>query len=200
MVGVNIAVPGPGGYVPSITSVLPVSADAWLNSSVPNGNFNNDYMQAASIAETALVKFDLSSLAGRSIVGATLTLWTGNANEFTINVSAYRIADANVWIENQCAWSKINNVPTAWAGSSGCKTAGTDYDATPVGPAVLAPNDDAARLDIAFGAAGIADLAAMIAGVNNGFVIHTDSTNARRFRTRQYATEALWPTLTVTYR
>jgi len=82
-----------------------------------------------------LLKFDLSSIApGSQIQKATLSLYlsglfAGNgAGDCTLS----RIKSANSgWSESGATWNTIDGA-TAWAGSAGCNTSGTDYDVDPL--------------------------------------------------------------------
>ena len=95
----------------------------------------------SSITLLGLLKWDVSSLAGATITGATMSIYgfqTGNPEE---QVDAHAILPANsAWVEGfpgstGATWNYLNNaggVPWASGAGTGCSVPGVDYD-----PAVL---------------------------------------------------------------
>lgn len=128
--------------------------DTKLSSSVATRNFGASVtVLGAATTECMLAWWDLSSLPVGAIVNsATLTLYQAGsaaANAFTL--TAYNIKSGNGgWIEGtknnatagagEPCWNAkeadgAGGVTTAWAGSAGLGTAGTDYDTTNIGTA-----------------------------------------------------------------
>lgn len=105
-----------------------------------------------------LMYFDLSAIpAGATCNSATLHVYNLNTKNSTRYVTVYSIKTANwPWAEgtkngsqagagepcwNARAADGSGGVTTAWAGSAGCATSGTDYDATPIGLFEYTAND-----------------------------------------------------------
>lgn len=126
--------------------------DAKISSAVATRNFGVSVtILGAATTEALIIWFDLSSIpAGSTINSATLTLYqagSAGANAFTL--TAYDILSGNSgWIEgtlnnvqalsgepcwNAKAADGAGGVTTAWAGSAGLGTSGTDYAATNIG-------------------------------------------------------------------
>lgn len=126
--------------------------DAKLSSSVPTRNFGASVtILGAATTEAMIIWWDLSSIAaGSTVNSATLTLYQAGsaaANAFTL--TAYNIKSGNGgWIEGtknnatagagEPCWDAkeadgLGGVTTAWAGSAGLGTSGTDYDTTNIG-------------------------------------------------------------------
>jgi hypothetical protein len=90
--------------------------------------------------QKVLIRFDVTSIAGAysTINSVTLRLYQDAHWGGTQTVNMFRIADANAgWVEGdsvspggKSTWNHRINSTTAWAGSAGLSTSGTDYDAT----------------------------------------------------------------------
>ena len=146
---------GGGGYGPEQTLTLQPDAatgqDDSVNSGVSTANYGIRTNLVAATTYRGLLKYDLSSIpATAKCISATLSLYqmaTGAAQAFTITVSS--IASGNAaWIEGtrngtqalagQPCWDALaadgaGGVTTAWAGSAGLSTAGTDYETPALG-------------------------------------------------------------------
>ena len=126
--------------------------DTKISSSVATRNFGASVtVLGAATTEAMLIWWDLSSVAaGSTVNSATLTLYQAGsaaANAFTLTV--YNILSGNSgWIEGtknnatagsgEPCWDAkaadgAGGVTTAWAGSAGLATSGTDYAATNIG-------------------------------------------------------------------
>lgn len=87
--------------------------------------------------ENALIKFDLSGLAGATIISATLSLYgLGSGSSGTFDI--YRILAANsTWTKAGATWNHTDGA-NHWAGDAGsdggadagCSQSGTDHSAT----------------------------------------------------------------------
>lgn len=89
--------------------------------------------EAAAKRENVVILFDLSSIpAGSTIDSATLdlTVYGMGAGGPTVTVEIHRILSGNSdWVNSQCTWNN-RKTDTAWAGSGGCETEGTDVSDT----------------------------------------------------------------------
>jgi hypothetical protein len=144
----DTATAGGGGCANSDSASVAPSADSYVDQSSPNSNFGTSsdlFVRSASgnSNRRTLVRFSLPTIpAGCNLAGATLRLYSTSAiNGRTIDL--YRAATA--WTENAVTW---NNAP-ATAGMATSRASGTGvnvWDAT-------------------------AQVQAMYAGTNNGFVV-----------------------------
>lgn len=125
--------------------------DTKINSGVATRNFGASTTVLGGTTDKMLVWWDLASTtAGASVNSASLTLYQAGsaaANAFTL--TAYAIKSGNGgWIEGtknnatagagEPCWDAkeadgSGGVTTAWAGSAGLGTAGTDYETTAIG-------------------------------------------------------------------
>lgn len=79
-----------------------------------------------------VIKFDLTSISATSVTSATLDFTTrGLCASASCNIYSIKSANSG-WTESGVRWNNIDG-STAWAGSAGCSTSGTDYDASAVG-------------------------------------------------------------------
>ena len=126
------------------------------------------------IAKTLLL-FDLSSLVGKTITAAKLSLTTSSYAGGTPNVQTFRVSNANVWLDDEALWTQ-RQTSTSWAGSNGLMTSGTDYDSTACHAAVTVSTTSETTYDLTFDSNGIAHVQDMVDGVvtNNGFVLQGD--------------------------
>lgn len=116
-----------------------------------------------SNTQNMIVRFDLSSLTGKTCTSAKLYLYKSypqGEGGGTITANVYMMASANEdWIEgvqsldtaaedepcwNAKAADGAGGIKTAWAGgANGCGVSGTDHDATALGSLEWTPIDDA---------------------------------------------------------
>lgn len=164
-----------------------------------------------------ILRFNLSGIPAGSICTAAslkLTNDYGWAGEQTYN--CYKIADANGdWIEGtkndtqagagEPCWNAkradgSGGVTTAWAGSNGMSTAGTDYLATSLGSYTGTNLAGEVPFDIVFNATGLAVLEDWFGdATNNGFMVFKTDTDYINFWFNNAAIEARRPVLSVTY-
>jgi len=125
--------------------------DTYVNSGAATVGYGvNALIQANSTGIKALLEFDLSSIdAAATCNSALFSVYRavqGSANAFTL--TTYPIASGNAaWVEgtsgnpapsgspcwNALAADGSGGVTTAWAGSAGLATSGTDYEASSLG-------------------------------------------------------------------
>lgn len=112
--------------------------DCRLNESAPTTNNGTDPSLTVDFQSDGdnldvIMKFDLSPIAaGSSIQSVTLTMWVQSNIGDVASAEVQRILPANAnWTETGATWNTIDGV-TAWAGSAGCETSGTDYDPDPL--------------------------------------------------------------------
>lgn len=139
-------------------------------SSTPNQNYGTTTsIQAGSVTgekRKALIRFDLSAFSGYTVQGdATFTLYQRNPFGAQTDMSLYQISAANAgWIQGnggnpadpgEAAWNfKIQGAPqTAWAGSAGLSTSGTDYLATALNTFTYVPGVNGTAVNITIAAA-----------------------------------------------
>ena len=146
-----------------------------------------------------LSKFTLTALEGATINSATLTLrvLTGLSWSSPVTGSWHRILAANSsWTETGSCWNYRVGT-TAWAGSGGCSTSGTDYSSTALASITL---DDttwgAGAHNIALNAT---EFAAMVAA-NYGIVAFSQTASEQTtVATSDHATTSYRPKLVVDY-
>jgi hypothetical protein len=170
--------------------------DCHLNSVSQDTNYNITALYLHRDYYRGLIQFDLSSIpANATVTAATLTVYVTNSGH---TVQAFRILPANDWVEDEATWNS-RKTGTSWAGSAGCGTAGTDYDATYAFS--LAPGAAGSYQDWALDANGIADVQGWVAGtfVNYGLRLYVTGTNDVRFYSSDHSTASERPKLTVEY-
>lgn len=198
--------------------------DNCLIRNVANANFGTSDLDvgrqssSTSTLRRALLRFDLSPLAGKTVTAASLTLTRNKAADAAMNgldVNLYRILPANAsWVEGTglnpetgaSCWNYRSYNDTSWIGLGGLDTAGTDYDATPVGKITLAAADTVGTQYVV----SFADVSFLQGWVDNsttnaGFRIASPTLEAlsskyvRFFPSEYTANTAYQPLLTVTY-
>jgi len=127
--------------------------DVQLNKDYSDNNMGGyDYFNASgssttSLQFTSLIRFDISSLKGKTITSATLTLymWYNSGSGAAQDVSLYAVKSADKdWVEGTqtgangavetgaSCWNYMQydaTSPVAWAGgTNGCSVSGTDRD------------------------------------------------------------------------
>ena len=140
----------------TVLTLQPGAADG-IDTSVNSGgatyNYGVNVWLLNGSAYKGLIRFDLSSiLASEQCLSAVLSLFmasNGAAQAFTLTAYAVAIGNA-AWIEgtkngaqagagepcwNALAANGSGGVTTAWAGSAGLATAGTDYESGALGSA-----------------------------------------------------------------
>lgn len=162
-----------------------------------------------------LIRFDLSSILSSSLCTATTLKLTSAYNTVSNTYNVYKVSDANGdWIEGTqsgalalsgepCYNAKeadgAGGVTTAWAGSAGLQTAGTDYVNT-VLATVTGDYDAGDAYELPFNAPGLAVVQGWFGdATNNGFLIKAGNNNTTRAASGEHATEGYRPVLTVTY-
>ncbi len=162
-------------------------ADTYMSSRVGRENYNYGITTTNIIgAETtnryfrALQRWDLTALAGNTISAATLSLYNSDSGTTTQSgtVQAYAVLPANTgWVQGtknaatagagEACWNYKLYDTTAWAGSVGCGTSGTDYNATQLGSGNWT-DGVAGWIDIALTASVVNG---WIAGANDGILL-----------------------------
>lgn len=116
--------------------------DNYIRSSPSGDNKGTDVTLVLGIvtSRAALIEFDVSSVdASATASSATLSLWSQVSNT-TITYSAYSLASGvSTWTELGSTWDDYK-ASTAWPGSAGAQTSGTDYEADTSPPTGAFPN------------------------------------------------------------
>lgn len=126
--------------------------EASLISSVPDGNFGANTNIWAGRTGTDirrwLVRLLSANLPAGEAASFRLSLYRTPSSGSTVGgtLNAYIVSAANTWIEGTAAnnlpeagsscWNYAKYNTQAWAGSAGCATSGTDYDADSAPPAL----------------------------------------------------------------
>ena len=173
--------------------------DTYIASASADTNYGTSQdLDMPATGQPCLVQFDLSSLAADVVVTAT-TLYLTMSWGSDATITGRRILPANVWVEAEATWNN-RATSTAWAGSAGCRTSGTDYDAT-ASFAVAQPTGNGEKT-FAFSSDGIADVTAWIDGSadNNGLAVEMNKAGWNFvYRSSDYTTASARPKLTVVY-
>lgn len=159
----------------------------------------------------ALLKFDVSSLAGYTVNSATLSLY--NVFNFTSNLaySVHRIKTANsAWTETGAQWNFKVGSPTnsRWAGDTGgdggtdagCSVSGTDFEATAIGTFTYVANTSAnTKHDCSLNATQVQSL---IDDGDYGLIVYMTTASIfgnYGWASAEHATTGLRPVLVVDY-
>jgi hypothetical protein len=200
--------PGPIVFDPTFSD-QPAEAsaqDTFIFSSLPNNSYDtSSEIQMGLGSRHGLVKFDLTSIpAGATCTAATLSLWSKNSTAGTQAFDIYMLhANVSDW-EETATWNDYKT-STAWPGSGGGGTSGTDYEADASPPSITYPvssadteaqadlltgsNLDADRLAAAFGAGG----------TNHGFIIGVGAANIRIWHSSNNGTAGYRPKIAIDY-
>lgn len=193
-----------------------VGADTYLQLNSHN-NFGISTVHLLNALWSILFRFDLSSIPSSAIcTAATLKLrYTFGLGTNMNNLYVYKISDANGdWIEgtknNALAgdgepsyYGKeedgSGNVKTAWAGSAGLRTAGTDYINTVLATLYFG-NGDNQSIELPFNADGLAVIQSWFgASSNNGLKMTQSSELYSRYVSGENTTESYRPVLSISY-
>lgn len=189
--------------------------DVMLVSGAPTIAFSTHNVYDVSTSRVFLQRFILSAIpAGATCISAVAHyVKASSVPNGTVNVTLYRISDANGdWVEgptygglaaagepcwNAKAADGAGGVQTAWAGSAGLGTSGTDYDATPIGSFVIPANATAgdeytAELDPAVVEGWFGQ------STNNGILMKADAA-AEYIGSAEHETTGFRPWLVVIY-
>ena len=180
----------PDGTAGMDTHLIATAADTNYGTS---GEFNIQY--TGSQHARGLIKFDLSTLAGTTIVSAT-QYYTAYANvASTATTYMHRILSGNSgWTETGATWNTKDGI-NAWAGSAGCNTSGTDFSATAIGTnssQYTANTEYSMDLDVT-------EFTAMVAANYGCVVFVTASWTQKKWHSSDALTPSHRPRLVVTY-
>lgn len=173
--------------------------DAYVYQDDLDTNFGNGTsvivdLGGAVTERRGLIKFDLSSLADKTIQSAALTFWSaaGMPNPGTFKV--HRVLAAAAWTETGVTWNARNGTDP-WPGAAGCSVAGTDYATAVMGTLNTTGQIAGTPLPITLDVAEFTTLA----GANHGLLLIAEQTNAVGFRSCENATSLQRPKLVVVY-
>ncbi len=195
---------------PSTVTLNP-SGNTFIVNSVPNTNYGNsvelDVGENKNIPNSvrrSLIQFNLSSLAGHTLLSATLRLTLAYAgSDYAANnrtLQAYRIRSRD-WVTLQATWN-IYKTGSSWT-AAGCSDTSLDREATAIGSAALQMTDAAGSTHdfvLTPGAGGVQDWVDGILA-NNGLVLIADTevNDLYAFASSRHATVGYRPKLIVTY-
>jgi hypothetical protein len=181
--------------------------DSYVDSTNPTNNYGTAaILDMDSGDEHTFIEFDLSSIpAGATCDSATLSLWSAESAT-AVAYDIYSLhSNVSTWTEAGITWNNYK-AATAWPGSGGGSTSGTDYEADASPPTITFPAssiDTEAQADLT---SGNNLTAARIAGwfgaanTNYGLVIGvTGATGTRSWHSSSVATAGYRPKITVTY-
>ena len=124
--------------------------DAWIPSNSSDRNYGSSGILiyygigVSNYLDRGLMRFSAALIPSGTLNAFRLSVKSySNANPAPVNV--YRVADANTWVEGtqngatetgSCCWTHAKYDTQPWAGSVGCSTSGTDYDADASPPSI----------------------------------------------------------------
>lgn len=120
--------------------------DTVIKSGNPTRNFGAATSLPFGSNQTGLIRVAAGAIPAGTLNAARLIMYSGSTTATTI--TAYIVKDANNWVEGTgnntevagtASWTHTQWATVAWAGSSGCATSGTDYDADASPPSVAKP-------------------------------------------------------------
>ena len=146
--GVQIArvAPGTAGGTLTLQPDATAGIDALVIESLADNNYATlsvfELHEFTGERERGLLKFDVSSIAGQTVVSAVLSLWNTALYGANYAISLQSILAANSgWTEAGATWNYAVASTTRWAGDTGnnggadagCSVSGTDFNATLLG-------------------------------------------------------------------
>lgn len=160
---------------------------------------------AAGSRRHALLKFDLSPLAGKTLVSARLVLCNTTTSTSNQDFYAYAILAANSgWVEG-ATWQYAVPSTTRWAGDvganagtdAGCSVPGVDYNSVPLGTATyIADSPDGSEISFDL---DVSQMQNMVSN-NYGIVIQRSISGIFSMHSSSSSTASLRPKLVVEYR
>ena len=207
-----------GGTVTVILTTDRATSVGGANATVQTRNYGGTNILLVSSTGKMLVFFDMTAIpTAKTAVTATLTITHANATSAGAGTMlVYPIGALNdgwpegdknqsTGVAGDCCWNYFEQTPgseTAWAGSAGLSTAGTDYEATALSDAVAYNRADAigTKYTFTFNAGGLTRLSQMFgpSGTNYGFLI-IPTIGAALMASDTNDTPGYPPTLTITY-
>jgi hypothetical protein len=195
---------------PDFGTINGVGADVWINNANPTYNYGI-YIYCKS---KALLRFDLSSIDSSDIcTDADLYMTPAENNTGSVVNNIYKVSDANGdWIEGtkngaaagsgEPCWNAkeadgSGGVTTAWAGSAGLSTAGTDYENTSLATYTGAYAAGTA-IELPFNESGLTVLQSWFGEVTNNGLLFVNNGN-QYIGMGENGTAARRPVLSVTY-
>jgi len=112
--------------------------DTCITSGTPDGNFGNNtfVFHGDNDAWRSLVRVTQAALPNGSVSGFRFFAYEVTAGRV---LTGFHVADANDWVEGtsqaggtqagSCCWNHAKYDTQSWAGTVGCGTSGTDFDA-----------------------------------------------------------------------
>lgn len=219
--GADIPELGIVNYDGTQDNTLLSGANAFRNYGGSNSLFLGRTTASSNPAEAKqILQFDLSALDGlvESIDSVTLTMRLVaqvTLPSTDVEFSLHQIQDANAgWVEGtgnavtansgESSWNYLAHSSTAWAGSAGLSTPGTDYLATPIdGTRVMSSSTVAGT--IFSWTLPVSLVESWIEGTNAGLILSVtdyeglESDDYFRFGSSEHGTAAYRPTLTINY-
>ena len=181
------------------TAAATLAADTYL-SNHPNTTGNNYGTDQTVYSEAdpagvfrALLRFDVSSLAGKTVTAAELDVYVTTAASSTVDVNLYQITQA--WDEATTTWTNTNT-STLWltGGASPPKSS----DSTMLATALVPQQTGLYRL--AINSDGVTVINSWIGGAeNDGFVLASDSIASWQFASRENVSSYPPATLVIAY-
>jgi hypothetical protein len=207
LVGIKIAdlIAMPTGDIifdPTVSSQPDATAGIDTDISLSSPTFNNGTITRMFVtggSQKSLVKFDLSSIDKEATCDtATLSLWSQNSAPSGDTHNVYSLhSNVSSWAETEATWTNYKT-GSAWPGSSGASTSGTDYEATVLGtlnfPATSPDSEvqsslSKTRIQGWFGASN----------TNYGLVIADGNVTGEAYWTSDFVTAGERPKFVVTY-
>lgn len=176
--------------------------DTWLAQDSPTYNAGahaKQYIDDVSWAgdHRALMKFDLSTLSGATVTSATLSTWSTAVRSGAVTIYCHAILSGNSgWTEGGATWNTKDG-SNAWAGSNGCATSGTDYNATAMGSCVYGDGDAiGTQNDFTLDTDQVQD---QVDGDNYGLILFSTSSSSKEHASSDNATAAYRPNIVIEY-
>lgn len=162
-----------------------------------NPNFMILGVPIPGVRRVGVMKFDLSALEGKSIVSATLSLWSANTMPEAGVFTVYRILSGNsAWNQVEATWDYAVSPVLNWAGAGGCALEGVDYAETELGS--FSPSGEEPNTELMFDLNPVV-FTEMVAG-NSGLVMFSSANTLAAFRSAEYINNPAWrPKLVVVY-
>lgn len=172
--------------------------DSYVDSGLPTNNYGTNGSIACGILNNGLLQFDVSDISSTDIcISATLYLYNAllqSGHDIYLHTIK---SDNGGWTESGATWNTIDG-STAWAGSGGCSTSGTDYDSTSIGNFTVVNGGAGTENSVALSTSVVKTWFG-VSNSNYGILLRTDTFGTAIFASSDHGTSTWRPKLVIVH-